>query len=102
MGKVLYITDLEVTASITGNKFAHVILYEREGILNTTTPYDPRRIIWQADGFQGSVFKTFKSHVKIKALTDLWFRAITTQTSGGEPIDVNLDFYLVDADASGA
>jgi len=37
--------------------------------------------------------------VKIKALTDLWFRAKGSATS---KVSVDLDFYLVDADASGA
>ena len=45
LDKVLYITNLVVTASIKGNKEAHVILYEREGILDTSAPMDTRRII---------------------------------------------------------
>jgi len=101
LGKVLYITELVVDASVKGNKEAHVILYEREGILTVAAPFLPRRVIWQAAGFQGEVKKTFKSHIKIKALTDLFFRGTTTDATG-IPISVSLDFYLVDADASGA
>jgi len=101
LGKVLYITNLVVDASVKGNKEAHVILYEREGILDFVSPFDPRRIIWQSSGFQGEVTKTFKSHIKIKQLTDLWFRATTTDATG-IPISVSLDFYLLDRDADGA
>ena len=46
-----------------------------------------------------TISKEFKSHIKIKALTDLWFRA---KASASAAIEVSLDFYLVDADSEGA
>jgi len=99
LGKVLYITDLTVNVSISGNKNADVILYEREGILNTSAPFDPRRILWNVSGLQGVHREVFKSHIKIKNLTDLFFRA---KGSGAVAISSKLHFYLVDADADGA
>ena len=101
LGNVLYITSLVVKASIKGNKEAHVILYEREGILDTSAPMDPRRVLWQEAGFKGEVTKRFKSHIKSKQLTDLWFRATRTDATGVS-ISVSLYFYLLDRDASGA
>lgn len=99
LGKVLYIADLTVDISTSGNKTADVILYEREGILDTSAPMDPRRVIWSVVGAQGEVKKSFKSHIKIKQLTDLFFRA---KGSASVEIAVSLDFYLLDQNASGA
>jgi hypothetical protein len=99
LGKVLYITRLEVVPN--SSKAIDVVLYERDGLLTVADPFQPRRIIWSADELINPVEKEFKSHIKIKGLADLWFRAeaITGGTSG---ISVWLDYYLVDADADGA
>lgn len=99
LGKVMYITRLEVIPDVATNKTVDVILYEREGILDVTTPFDPRRIIWAAESIDVPIEKEFKSHIKIKGLTDIWFRALGSATSR---VEVYLDFYLLDADASGA
>jgi len=58
LAKVLYITDITVNVQIGTNKTADVILYEREGILDTSAPMDPRRIIWNRFGIHGSSAKT--------------------------------------------
>ena len=98
LGKVLYITRLEVIPK--ANKAINVILYERDGLLTTTSPYQPRRVIWSAEELEAPVEKEFKSHIKIKALADLFFRA---EGQGGvSGVDAELDYYLVDADADGA
>ncbi len=99
LGKVLYITRIQVIPNVSSNKTVDVVLYEREGILNTSAPYDPRRVIWGAGEFTDTIDREFKSHIKIKALTDLWFRAKGSATS---KIEVSLDFYLLDQNASGA
>ena len=100
LGKVLYITDLTVNVQAGTNKSADVILYEREDILDSSVPVAPRRILWNRFDIEGAHTETFKSHIKIKALTDLWFRA--EAEGAGTRIDVKCHFYLVDADASGA
>ena len=99
LGKVAYITRLEVIPDVATNKTIDIALYERENILDVTTPFAPRRVLWQESAVDKSVEKEFKSHLKIKALTDIWFRA---KGSANSKIEVFLDFYLVDADASGA
>jgi len=100
LGKVLYITHLAININVSGNQTADVILYEREGILNTSGDMEPRRIIWSVIETTGVTNKAFKSHIKIKGLTDLFFRC---QSSGsGTKISVQLDFYLLDANSSGA
>lgn len=100
LGKVLYITRVEVTPNFgASNKTIDAVLYERENLLDVTTPFAPRRIIWGEFGVEGGVIHEFKSHIKIKALTDLWFRVLGSAES---KVDVVLDFYLVDANAAGA
>ncbi len=99
-GKVLYITDLRVAVTVKGNATVDIILYEREGITNVDAPYDPRRILWSAFAIDAPVEKRFKSHIKIKQLTDIWFRAKGSGTNN--KISVSLDFYLLDRNASGA
>ena len=100
LDKVLYITRLEVTPNVKSNQTIDIVLYEREGILNTTAPNDPRRILWSAIEIDRPVLKVFKSHIKIKNLTDIWFRAKPSGTNS--KVSVSLDFYLLDEDASGA
>ena len=107
--EVKYIVGSILTMAIFGlaiasyyyatNKTVDIALYERENILDFTVPFAPRRVLWQESGVDSTVQHEFKSHIKIKALTDVWFRA---QGSATSKIEVSLDFYLVDADANGA
>ena len=98
LGKVMYITRLGVIPK--ANKPINVILYEREGLLTVADPFQPRRILWSAEELEAPVEKEFKSHVKIKALADIFFRAEGNGAVSG--VDVELDYYLVDEDANGA
>ena len=100
LGKVMYLTGLTVLPNVKSNQTVDVVLYEREGILNTTAPMDPRREIWSAIEFAQPVSKEFKSHIKIKQLTDIWFRAQGSGTNN--QIAVTLDFYLLDQNEDGA
>ncbi len=98
LGKVAYITRIEVIPN--ASKPITIILYERDGLLTVSAPFQPRRIIWQEEEVEIPIEKEFKSHIKIKSLADLFFRAEGNgQVSG---VAVWLDYYLVDADASGA
>jgi hypothetical protein len=98
LGKVMYITRLEVVPKTA--KPITIILYEREGITTTSDPFLPRRALWIIEEVIDPVLKEFKTHIKIKSLADIWFRAEGNgQVSG---VAVWLDYYLVDADAAGA
>jgi len=98
LGKVAYITRIQVIPN--ASKPITIILYERDGLLTVAAPFQPRRIIWQEEEVELPIEKEFKSHIKMKALTDLFFRAEGNgQTSG---VAVWLDYYLLDEDASGA
>ena len=99
LGKVMYITRLEVIPDVSGNKTVDIALYERENILDVTAPFSPRRVVWQEKSATSTVEHEFKSHIKIKSLTDIWFRA---KASGAAAVEVALDFYLVDEDSQGA
>ena len=98
LGKVMYITRLQVLHDIATNKTVDIYLYERESILTSSAPFPPRRVLWQERAVTQSLTKEFKSHIKIKSLADIWFRAKATSTSA---VEVSLDFYLVDADSDG-
>lgn len=100
LDKVLYIRSLTIVPNVKTNQTMDIVLYEREGILNTTAPYDPRRILWSAIEIDRPLAKTFDSHIKVKNLTDVWFRA--KPSGANSKVAVSLDFYLVDEDASGA
>ncbi len=99
LGKVMYITRLEVIPNVSTNKNVTVALYEREDILVTSAPVAPRRVLWQEEELEDPIAKEFKSHIKIKALTDVWFRA---KASAVSKVQVSLDFYLLDENAAGA
>ena len=98
LGKVMYITKLEVISDIGTNKSVDLALYERDELLTTSAPFCPRRVLWQESGVDAGLQHDFKSHIKIKPLADIWFRAKGTATS---KIEVELDFYLVDEDSNG-
>jgi len=100
LGKVMYITRLGVGVRTQGSGTISISLYEREDILDVTTPYSPRRVLWEVAEINSPHTKDFKSHIKIKALADIWFRALSS--TGNPKIEVSLDFYLLDEDASGA
>ena len=97
LGKVGYITKLEVVP--TSAKPIDVVLYERDSLLTVAAPFVPRRILWSADELEAPVEKEFNSFIKVKSLTDIWFRAEGTVNSAG--VSVSLEYYLVDEDAEG-
>lgn len=101
LGKVMYITRLGVAMSLAGNNNTlDIALFERDGLLTVAAPFEPRRVLWEVAEIEQPHTKTFKSHIKIKALTDVWFRARGSTT--GNKVETSLDFYLLDEDASGA
>ncbi len=99
LGKVAYLTRGEVSINTTGVKTADIVLYEREGILTTSAPFLPRRMIWDTVEVQGEIPIRFSSFIKIKALTDIWFRA--NASNANTKIAAQLEFFLLDANLAG-
>jgi hypothetical protein len=99
-GKVMYITRLSVSPSTGNNQTINIALYERDSLLTISAPFQPRRVLWEVAKLNEPIIKDFKSHIKIKALTDIWFRGIGS--GDNNTIEVSCDFYLVDADSVGA
>ena len=98
LGKALYITRLQVTPDSASNKSMDVVLYQRGGILDTSTPFSPRIIIWKERGALRALTKDFKTHIRVKSLTDVWFRARTTTggtSSGAESILGTADTFAI-------
>ena len=98
LGKVGYLRSLEVIPN--ASKPIDVAFYEREDILDVTTPFSPRRVLWSAQEIEAPVEKIFHSHIKIKALADIFFLAEGNGAASG--VAVSLDYYLVNADVNGA
>lgn len=98
LGKVMYITGLMILPDVATNKNVTVVLYEREDLLDASGDVAPRRAIWQAAKVERTHHHRFNSYIKIKGLTDVWFRA---KASAVSKIQVLLDFYLVDANSDG-
>ncbi len=100
LGKVAYLVGGEVYINTTGAKTADIVMYEREGILNTSAPFDPRRALWSAIEVQGVIPIELLQFQKIKQLTDIWFRAKASNIN--TKIAVTLYFYVLDQNAEGA
>jgi hypothetical protein len=100
LGKVLYITRLEVAMNLKANESISVSLYERDNLLTVGAPFAPRRVLWEVAEITEPYKKEFKSHIKIKSLADIWFRA--KGSAADNKLEVWLDFYLVDTDTEGA
>ena len=94
----MYITRIEVIPDVSGNKTVDIALYEREDLLDIVSPFSPRRVLWQENGVDKSTEKPVKSHIKVKPLADIWFRAKAT---GASKIEVHVDFYLLNEDDDG-
>ncbi len=65
-------------------------MYEAEGITRNGGSFLPRRVIWEGFNLTGTLEHAFDSLIKIKPLTDLWFRAKTSTGTGG--VAVRLDW----------
>ena len=87
--RIAYLTAIEV--SVDSSKTANVMLYEAEGALRNTSSFLPRRVLWQAFNIAGDISHDFRSFVKIKPLTDLFFRAVLSTGTGG--VSVRLSWY---------
>jgi hypothetical protein len=98
LGKVMYITRIQVIPDVASNKTVDIALYEREDLLTISGDMAPRRVVWAEKAVDSEVSKEFPSHLKIKPLADLFFRASATAST---EIEVYVDFYLVDENANG-
>ena len=87
LNKIAYLTGLEVLVDST--KSADVVLYEAEGALRTSSPHLPRRILWQGFNISGNINHKFESYIKIKPLTDIWFRARMSASTGGVAVKLS-------------
>ena len=97
LGDVIYITSIEV--SIDNNAKLDVMLYESEGCLRNASPYLPRRLIWSVNEATGQLNIKFESYIKVKQLTDLYFRSKIGSSSAA--LHVKCHFYRSNANSKG-
>lgn len=100
LGKVLYVSGITISVTAGANKTVDIHLYEREGIHIASAPFEPRRSLRFVTDVEGKLEIRYKSYIKIKQLTDIWFRAKVN--SGTAAVDVTLEHYLVDRNEDGA
>ena len=87
LNQIAYLTSLEIV--VDGSKPANVVLYEAEGILRNASPFLPRRVLWQGFNLSGVVEHKFESLIKVKPLTDIWFRGKGAMSGGGIAVRLN-------------
>lgn len=97
LGKVGYITQIEI--NVESNKTCDIALYEAEGCLRTASPFLPRRVIWHASAMAGDHTIDFRSLVKIKQLTDIYFRAVAS--TGTAKVEVKVHFFIANGTTDG-
>ena len=90
-GKTAYLTRVE--ANVDGSKVANVHFYKRESADDTTTPFIPRRIVWEADSVGGYLTTVFDSYIQFPEKTDLWFRA--QMGTGTASVNISYDLIVV-------
>ena len=99
LGKVAYLKSIQIIPDVSASKTMDVIFYEREDILDTTTPFSPKRVLWQARTITSSISHKFETYLKIKSLTDIWFRA--RASGGSQAIEVSCEYDICDEDENG-
>lgn len=100
LGKVAYIVHLDL--NIADTRKMNVALFVVDDCLNTNNSFQARRIIWGATQIVGGKIITldFRSFVKVKSLTDMFFRAIA-DTGADNELEVKCEFWLTDEDSKG-
>ena len=84
---------MRVDVGVDSSKTATVELFERLNADDVTTPFSPKRLIWDFDGVSGQVSEKLESPLVLPAKTDIWWSCIGP--SGGAPVDVAYDIWLV-------
>ena len=82
----------KLTASVDGTRTASIVMYQRQSIDNTATNIQSRRVIWSNNAVSGKIVEEFPGEVIIPEKTDVWFRAILSQSTAA--ISVTYDFSL--------
>lgn len=90
-GYSVFMTD--ITSSVESDKEAEILLFQRNGVLNTTAPYDPMRLVTEISSAKGVQSINFSSPLKFEEETDIIFFA--KLKAGTVPATIDFTLYLV-------
>ena len=90
-GYIAFMTD--ITSSVESDKEAEILLFQRNGVLNTTAPYNPIRLVTEISSAKGVQSINFSSPLKFEEETDMIFFA--KQKKGDSPATIDFTLYLV-------
>ena len=91
-GYSAFMTD--ITSSVESDKEAEILLFQRNGVLNTTAPYDPMRLVTEISSAKGVQSINFSSPLKFEEETDIIFFA--KQKKGDTPATIDFTLYLIE------
>ena len=93
LGSTAYIISISVTVEPSGaTKPADILLVRREDILATSAPYQAPRIMHEIGKLQGTYIQTFRSPIKVNALSDIM---VLAQAASGTPsVEVDLEILV--------
>ena len=90
-GYKAYISD--VVYSVENDKEAEILLFQRNGVLNTSAPYDPIRLVTEISSAKGASNVHYPAPLAFEEETDIIFFGKLKAGSGPGTIDFTL--YLV-------
>lgn len=93
LGKTAYISQISI--EVDGNKTPDVILFQRQGILETSAPYSAMRVVQNFVGLTGTMNEEYDVPIgPFPALTDVGFMAEVGTGSAA----VSVDFTIIVVD----
>lgn len=80
-----------IAYSVQASNEAEIIFMQRNGVLNTTAPFDALRVITDIDSAKGTTSVDFVAPINIQEETDLFFMG---KSKGGQALPMTIDFEI--------
>ena len=80
-----------IAYSVQASHEAEIIFMQRNGVLNTTAPFDALRVITDIDSAKGTTSVDFVAPINIQEETDLFFMG---KSKGGQALPMTIDFEI--------
>lgn len=80
-----------IAYSVQASLEAEIIFMQRNGVLNTTAPYDALRVVTDIDSAKGTTSIDFPAPIIINEETDLIFMG---KSKGGQTLPMTIDFEI--------
>lgn len=90
-GYTAYISN--ITYSVESDKEAEILMFQREGVLNTTAPYNAMRLVTEINSAKGTASVYYDAPLKFDEETDVGFMG--KLKSGTGPMTIDFEIKLV-------